>query len=84
MLDWRPAHSLRDTLPRMIAALKADPVGWYRDNGLNPARVAADGVQAQAGAGEGTAPAHDPAHGHDDMAQSMRRRAFPSCSGCTG
>ena len=40
LLDWRPQHSLRDTLPRIVAALKADPPGWYRTNKLNPAVVA--------------------------------------------
>lgn len=40
LLGWRPGHSLRRTLPRMIAALKADPAGWYRDNKLNPAAIA--------------------------------------------
>lgn len=35
-IGWQPRHSLRDTLPRMIEALKADPQGWYRKNKLNP------------------------------------------------
>jgi nucleoside-diphosphate-sugar epimerase len=34
LLDWRPKHSLRLVLPKMIAALKADPVRWYREHGL--------------------------------------------------
>lgn len=34
LLDWRPGHSLREELPAMIAALKADPAGWYDANGL--------------------------------------------------
>lgn len=37
LLDWQPRHSLRETLPKMIAALKADPLGWYRQHGLEPA-----------------------------------------------
>lgn len=36
VLGWRPAHSLRETLPKMVAALKADPAGWYRANKLEP------------------------------------------------
>lgn len=44
-LDWRPKHSLRETLPRIIANLKADPFEWYRDNGLNASRVAEDKVE---------------------------------------
>ena len=35
-LGWEPRRSLRETLPKMIAALKADPLGWYRENGLTP------------------------------------------------
>ena len=34
MLNWEPRHSLRATLPKMIAALKVDPHGWYRANHL--------------------------------------------------
>lgn len=36
LLGWEPRHSLRDALPRMIEALKADPLGWYRENKLEP------------------------------------------------
>ncbi len=36
LLDWEPSHSLRQTLPKMVAALKADPLGWYREHGLEP------------------------------------------------
>jgi nucleoside-diphosphate-sugar epimerase len=35
-LGWQPKQGLRDSLPKMIAALKADPVGWYRENKLEP------------------------------------------------
>lgn len=28
-LGWEPRHSLRATLPRMLAALQADPIGWF-------------------------------------------------------
>lgn len=34
-LDWRPQRSLRETLPRMVAALKADPERWYHENKLS-------------------------------------------------
>jgi nucleoside-diphosphate-sugar epimerase len=34
MLGWEPQRSLRETLPKMVAALKSDPVGWYRENKL--------------------------------------------------
>ena len=36
LLDWTPRRSLRKSLPKMIAALKADPFGWYREHGLEP------------------------------------------------
>jgi nucleoside-diphosphate-sugar epimerase len=34
LLGWSPRHSLRDTLPTMVSALKADPDGFYRRNKL--------------------------------------------------
>lgn len=36
LLDWAPSRSLRATLPKMVEALKADPLGWYREHGLEP------------------------------------------------
>ena len=36
LLGWEPKHRLRDELPGLIAALKADPLGWYRANGIKP------------------------------------------------
>lgn len=36
LLDWEPKRSLRETLPKIIAALKKDPLGWYRQNKLDP------------------------------------------------
>lgn len=36
LLQWEPRRSLRETLPKMVAALKADPLGWYRENDLEP------------------------------------------------
>jgi nucleoside-diphosphate-sugar epimerase len=35
-LGWQPRHSLRDTLPQMISALKTSPGDWYRENKLDP------------------------------------------------
>lgn len=34
LLDWKPLHSLRNTLPKMVSGLKADPFTWYRENEL--------------------------------------------------
>ncbi len=40
LLDWEPKRSLRETLPKMVEALKADPSGWYRENKLElPAEI---------------------------------------------
>ena len=53
LLGWQPTRSLRETLPKMVAALKADPARFYRENALEgsaepeksdvpPARTASD------------------------------------------
>ena len=34
LLGWEPKQSLRGTIPKMIATLKADPLGFYRENDL--------------------------------------------------
>jgi hypothetical protein len=34
ILGWDPKQSLRETLPRMVSALKADPVQFYKKNKL--------------------------------------------------
>ncbi len=47
LLAWNSKHSLRGTLPKMVAALKADPVGWYKANKLNSARVASENVERE-------------------------------------
>lgn len=36
VLGWQPRRSLREALPKMVAALQADPIGWYREHGLEP------------------------------------------------
>lgn len=36
LLGWEPRHRLSTTLPAIIAALKADPAGWYKANGIKP------------------------------------------------
>lgn len=38
VLGWEPKRTLRETLPKMIEALKADPERWYQDNKLAPKR----------------------------------------------
>lgn len=34
LLGWEPKHSLRDTIPKMVSFLKADPKRFYRENDL--------------------------------------------------
>lgn len=36
LLGWAPKHTLRKTIPKMVAALKADALAFYRENGLDP------------------------------------------------
>ena len=38
LLGWHPKHSVAVALPKMVAALKADPQGWYEANGLKSSR----------------------------------------------
>lgn len=36
LLGWVPKYSLRETLPKMVAVLKADPLRWHKENKLEP------------------------------------------------
>jgi nucleoside-diphosphate-sugar epimerase len=36
LLGWEPRHALRDMLPKIMEGLRADPLGWYRDNKITP------------------------------------------------
>ena len=44
LLDWKPQFSLRETFPKMVDALKRDPISFYRSNKLNAAKIAAQGL----------------------------------------
>ncbi len=79
LLDWAPKRSLRETLPKIVEALKQDPSGWYETNKLNPALVAWYGETPARGKGApmGHAPSAEAgdeddhmtmAGGHDHMA----------------
>ena len=37
-LGWEPRRRLRDTLPKMVAALQADPASWYQAHKLDHKR----------------------------------------------
>ena len=75
LLGWEPQHSLRETLPAMVAALKRDPVGWYRANKLNSAKVAALGVEAQAAPAAPDAEAGKTAQGKSGQGMAMGDKA---------
>ncbi|GGL55051.1 NAD-dependent epimerase/dehydratase family protein [Wenxinia marina] len=36
LLDWQPDHRIEDGLTNIVAALKRDPIGWYKANGITP------------------------------------------------
>jgi nucleoside-diphosphate-sugar epimerase/uncharacterized membrane protein len=75
LLGWAPARALADTLPKIVAALEADPVGWYKANKLDAARVAEKAI----GEHEHAEAQHDP-HEHEEMLRAhvaeMRRMHF--------
>ena len=60
VLRWEPKHTLSETLPIMIEALRRDPVGWYQANKLNAAIVAGDAAMRD---DESREDGHDAAHG---------------------
>jgi nucleoside-diphosphate-sugar epimerase len=47
VIDWTPARTLIDVVPKMTKAVRADPSGWYRENKLNAAQVAATRTEVQ-------------------------------------
>lgn len=50
VVGWEPRRQLRESLPKIVAALKADPWAWYRENELPiPTWLAAVAPQAPAG-----------------------------------
>jgi len=50
VVAWEPRRRLRETLPKIVAALKADPWAWYRENELQvPAWLAAVAPPAPGG-----------------------------------
>ncbi len=66
LLDWEPRHSLRQTLPKMVAALQADPFGWYREHGLEPpASITKKAEQAVPQVTKQPEHAPTPASGHE-------------------
>ncbi|MEO8409436.1 MAG: NAD-dependent epimerase/dehydratase family protein [Propionivibrio sp.] len=75
LLGWKARRSLRQTLPKMIAALKDDPVGWYETNNLNAANAAAEAVDREAKKKEADTGHEDQGHDedHGGMAEHMQQ-----------
>ena len=88
LLGWTPRHSLRQTLPKMVAALKRDPTAWYKTNKLNPALVAWYGQATNprtdtGGKDEASGPMPMSRGAHDDAAvgRGGARRSHTSTAG---
>lgn len=60
-LGWMPHHSIIQTLPEMIARLKADPPRFYEINNLDASRVAARGGALERGRAHASELVRDPA-----------------------
>jgi len=45
LLAWQPRHRLKHELPRMVAAVQADPPGWYAANKLTPPDFVAEAAE---------------------------------------
>jgi len=68
MLGWEPKRSLRDTLLRMVSALKSNPIVFYKKNQLElPSWQGAQGRPAEAAPSSGKpseGAREKPAHAH--------------------
>ncbi len=76
LLGWSPKRSLEKTLPKMVDSLKRDPVGWYKANKLDAAKVAAKASTTKAGMDMNE---HDPREHKQVLRQhhaDMRRMHF--------
>lgn len=74
LLGWKAERSLRQSLPKMIMALKDDPVAWYEDNQLNAANAAAETTDVkaeQAREADAAAPQDKHDHVQGGMAKHM-------------
>ena len=82
LLDWAPSRSLRKTLPKMVAALKADPLGWYRENELEPPSSLLDNA-AESMQREATDHNHSDqgSSSHDSNTHPVARAAVPTSAG---
>lgn len=70
-LGWTPAHSLRQTIPKMIDALRRDPAQWYRENHLTPPKALRAGEE-DSGAEMNIQTHHELMKGSDEHHEMMR------------
>ncbi|MEO5936025.1 MAG: vitamin K epoxide reductase family protein [Terriglobales bacterium] len=70
LLGWEPKRSLRGTIPKMIAALKSDPLSFYRENGLESSEVQKP-APTPPDKDKKSAPHHEAAPNHDEKAMRM-------------
>ena len=68
LIDWSPRYSLGERLPIIVAQLLDDPYAWYRDNGLNAARVAHEKVEQA----EAEAESPEPVAAAEQMREHMK------------
>lgn len=64
-LNWRPKHSLSETIPLMVTALKADPLKWYAENHLEVPSWLKEEATASAVASERAGVSEKPLKGHE-------------------
>ena len=82
LLGWQPQRSLRQTLPKMVTALEADPVHWYREHGLEPPaslKKAEREKRAARAPAPTPAPAQAPEHAHGARAPAGSERLLHVC-----
>lgn len=84
LLGWQPQRGLRGTIPKMIAALKADPPGWYRENNLEwPSQLAEGEGNAEKTNARGRAMNPDHEH-HGATSQPAKTETAPPRQGDPG
>ena len=64
VLGWKPRHTLRKSLPKMVVALQADPIGWYREHGLEPPASLKKSLEKAVATTEQSESTVAPAHEH--------------------
>lgn len=83
LLDWVPRRSLRQSMPKMVAALTADPIGWYREHGLlPPASLRKQAERAASEPGERLEPEHSAERHTCPMHREVCQSSTGNCPRC--